>query len=118
MHLVKGDTVELQAPETAFQSFHNPLRAGVPKGFPLPIPSDAKLRSNDGVLPLGAERPAEDFLRVPEAVHVRSIKKVNTQIQGLANGANRVPIINLSPTVAANGPTTESDPRDSQVRAP
>jgi hypothetical protein len=65
------------------------------------------------------QRAGHDFLRVPETIDGRGVDPVEAEFERPVNGADRVGVILGAPTefpVATDGPRTESDAGDVQVR--
>src|SRR5579862_472044 len=107
VNLIEGDAIKPQSTQTSFESFHNPACTGVTRDCATLIPLHAKLCSNQNFSSILAQGLAKDFFGVAESVNVGGVKKINAKVIGFADGADRIAIVYLPPSMPPNRPASE-----------
>src|SRR5262249_39367057 len=83
-----------------------------------PVPDQAALGEDERPLARGelAQQPSDERLGMTEAIHARGIDPVDAQLDRVPHCRQRLAFILWSPAIgpaaAANGPGSESNPRD------
>src|SRR3981189_2866331 len=114
MDLVNIDTIGPQSAERIFDLFLNPSRRRITEYFPIlrPLQADFGCENRMGSAAAFRQCLAHNFLGSPKTIHWCRVNEIDTLIDCLLYGGDRLGLLRAAPEPTADRPSSQSDARD------